>query len=100
MNKSKALIMLSGGIDSATCLYWAKKNFTKVFAITFNYYDRVENEKKATVELAKRVDVEKLLEIDIPFIKEYSDHIKTDCTGHSSIPPHHINYDKRLLSYI
>ena len=38
MNKSKALIMLSGGIDSATCLYWAKKNFTKEFLKWKKYF--------------------------------------------------------------
>jgi 7-cyano-7-deazaguanine synthase len=100
MNESKALIMLSGGIDSATCLYWAKKNFTKVFAITFNYYDRVENEKKATVELAKRVDIERLLEINIPFIKEYSDRGMTDCNGHNCSHSQYSDYDERLSSYI
>jgi 7-cyano-7-deazaguanine synthase len=33
----KALILLSGGQDSTTCLYWAKKHFKEVFAIGFNY---------------------------------------------------------------
>lgn len=46
MKESKALVMLSGGLDSATCLYWAKGNFSQVYAITFDYYDRIENEKK------------------------------------------------------
>ena len=92
MSKSKkALVMLSGGIDSATCLYWAKKKFSEVLAITFNYYGRIKNEKKATTQLARRADVTKLLEIDVPFIKEYSDFqspiLKDDC-------------DRRLSSYI
>jgi 7-cyano-7-deazaguanine synthase len=92
MSKSKkALVMLSGGIDSATCLYWAKKKFSEVLAITFNYHGRIKNEKKATTQLARRADVTKLLEIDVPFIKEYSDFqspiLKDDC-------------DRRLSSYI
>ena len=33
----KAVILLSGGQDSTTCLYWAKKNFKEVFAIGFDY---------------------------------------------------------------
>ena len=33
----KAVILLSGGQESTTCLYWAKKNFKEVFAIGFDY---------------------------------------------------------------
>ena len=49
IKESKALVMLSGGIDSATCLYWSKKKFSDVLAITFNYHDRIENEKKSAL---------------------------------------------------
>src|ERR671935_2013343 len=93
MKGSKALVMLSGGLDSATCLYWAKKKFSDIFAITFNYYDRIENEKKATVKLAKRAAVANLLEINIPFIKESSDFFNSYHFCQS-------DYDQRLSSYI
>ena len=33
----KAVILLSGGQDSTTCLYWAKKYFTEIYAIGFDY---------------------------------------------------------------
>jgi 7-cyano-7-deazaguanine synthase len=33
----KSLILLSGGQDSTTCLYWAKKQFKEVYAIGFDY---------------------------------------------------------------
>jgi 7-cyano-7-deazaguanine synthase len=32
-----AVILLSGGQDSTTCLYWAKKQFDKIYAIGFDY---------------------------------------------------------------
>jgi 7-cyano-7-deazaguanine synthase len=78
---AKALVMLSGGLDSATCLYWAKEKFSKVSAITFNYFGRLENEKRAAALLAQRAGVKELIEIDLPFVKEAS-----DFNGHFSKP--------------
>jgi 7-cyano-7-deazaguanine synthase len=69
----KALVMLSGGLDSATCLYWAKENFTEVSAITFNYFGRLVQEKRAAGRLAKCAGPVKLIQVDLPFVKEASD---------------------------
>jgi 7-cyano-7-deazaguanine synthase len=69
----KALVMLSGGLDSATCLYWAKEKFSDVSAITFNYFGRLEQEKRAAAGLVKGAGVAELIQVDLPFVKEASD---------------------------
>jgi 7-cyano-7-deazaguanine synthase len=92
MKRTTALVMLSGGLDSATCLYWAKKNFSEISVITFNYFNRLENEKRAAVELARRVNIVNFLEINIPFIKEFSDF------NNSNHPTP--GYDGRWASYV
>ena len=69
----KALVMLSGGLDSATCLYWAKEKYSEVIAITFNYFGRLVQEKSASVRLVKAAGISKLIEIDVPFVKEAGD---------------------------
>ncbi len=73
MRSDRALVMLSGGLDSATCLYWAKEKYSEVIAITFNYFGRLVQEKRASVQLVKAAGINKLIEIDLPFVKEAGD---------------------------
>ncbi|MBQ6561450.1 MAG: 7-cyano-7-deazaguanine synthase, partial [Paludibacteraceae bacterium] len=48
-----AVVLLSGGQDSTTCLYWAKKNFDKVYAIGFNYGQKHVLENEIATAIAK-----------------------------------------------
>jgi 7-cyano-7-deazaguanine synthase len=73
MESDKALVMLSGGLDSATCLYWAKEKFSDISTITFNYFGRIIQEKRATVKLVKAAGINDLIEIDLPFVREAGD---------------------------
>jgi len=40
MKNDKAIVALSGGQDSTTCLFWAMKKFKEVIAVTFDYGQR------------------------------------------------------------
>jgi 7-cyano-7-deazaguanine synthase len=56
MNK-KALVLLSGGQDSTTCLYWALSQFELVYAIGFDYGQRHNFELELASTIAKEAGV-------------------------------------------
>ncbi len=67
-----AIVLLSGGIDSAVALYWAHQKAYDIVALSFNYHLRPKNENKAAQKLAENLQIE-LIEVPLPFIKESID---------------------------
>jgi 7-cyano-7-deazaguanine synthase len=53
----KAIVLLSGGQDSTTCLYWAKERFDKVYAIGFDYGQSHVIELEKAKEIANDVNI-------------------------------------------
>ena len=54
----KAVILLSGGLDSATCLAIAKSEGYKCYALSFDYGQRHEVELQAARDIANHIGVE------------------------------------------
>lgn len=54
----KAIVLLSGGQDSTTCLYWANTQFDEVIAIGFDYGQSHIIELEQAKEIAKEAGVE------------------------------------------
>ena len=52
MSNNQALVLFSGGQDSTTCLFWARKKFDKVSTIGFDYGQRHHSEVAAATKIA------------------------------------------------
>ncbi len=64
--QENAVVLLSGGLDSVTCLYWAKARYHKVTAISFNYGQRHNSELQTAIANAKQANVNhRIIDIDI-----------------------------------
>ena len=77
MNNSSALVVFSGGQDSTTCLWWAKKHFSEVSALSFVYGQKHLSEIGCARAIADKAGVP--LEImEIPVIGRLGKNSLTD----------------------
>ena len=83
LHKSQnAVVLLSGGLDSVTCLYWAKTRYASVTAVSFNYGQRHNSELSAAKAIAESAGVNhRIIDIDIAQLGGSS------LTDHSMIIP-------------
>lgn len=66
-----ALVVFSGGQDSTTCLYWAKRKFKKIVALTYLYGQRHKTEIECAEKIAKKAEIEWFCQ-DVSFIGKLS----------------------------
>lgn len=81
MMRNSALVVFSGGQDSTTCLFWAKKHFEKVMALSFRYGQRHEQEVELARSIARDADVEFYV-LDVPLVGQLGANSLTDKTMH------------------
>ncbi|KAA8735293.1 7-cyano-7-deazaguanine synthase QueC [Acinetobacter qingfengensis] len=63
--RPRAVVLLSGGLDSSTCLAWASAHYD-CYAISFMYGQRSTSELKAAQNLAKKYALEhRIINIDL-----------------------------------
>jgi len=93
LDKDKAVVVFSGGQDSTTCLYWAKKRFKTVYALSYRYGQKHINEVDQALKLASSAGVS-IDVIDLDFLRTLSSgcsltdfSIRMDSDQATSSPP-------------
>ena len=77
MNRDTALVVFSGGQDSTTCLFWAKREFKKVYALSFLYGQKHQKEVDLARAIARKAGVEFEV-MDVSFIGRLGRNSLTD----------------------
>jgi 7-cyano-7-deazaguanine synthase len=67
---ARALVLLSGGIDSATALYLTKRECDDIYTMNMVYTETYDSESEASRKLAKEAQVKEHLSIYLPFFKD------------------------------
>ncbi len=77
MRHEKALVIFSGGQDSTTALYWARRKFASVQAITFDYGQRHRIELECATDICEELKIpQKIVSLD--FFKNLNHTALTD----------------------
>ena len=76
--KEKCVVVLSGGPDSATVAYWAKKQEYDIYAITFKYGQIATKENESAQKIAEKLGAP-IKTIDISTLKEVFGEVTSLC---------------------
>jgi len=68
----RALVLVSGGLDSTVALWWAAKEAREVVPLTFHYPGRPRGERRATAQVVAEAGLTPV-EAELPFLHEAAD---------------------------
>lgn len=84
----KAVLILSGGLDSSTLAYWLKaNNYSELVCVTFNYGQKQIIELKSAEAIAKKLNAVHNI-VDISFIKNFLSYSSSSLTNPALDVPH------------
>ena len=58
---NKAIVLLSGGLDSTTAAYWVKQHYNEIVCLSFNYGNRAQIELEYAAKTAKKLGAEHVI---------------------------------------
>jgi 7-cyano-7-deazaguanine synthase len=67
--EKRAVMLLSGGLDSVTTLYWMRTQGYDVIPLSMHYHDRPSRELKAVDHVCKHLGI-KVVNVPVPYIME------------------------------
>jgi 7-cyano-7-deazaguanine synthase len=73
----KALVVLSGGLDSTVCASIASKNYNKVYSLVYNYGQRHSKEIENAIKVSEHYGIEYKV-IDLSFMNQLSTNALTN----------------------
>lgn len=86
---TKVLVLLSGGQDSTTCLYWAKQEFDEVVCMSFMYGQRHEVELTQALKISKDAGIKEHIFINVDGVlggSSLTDHKLSHLESHKQNP--------------
>jgi len=82
----KCVIVLSGGLDSATVAYWAKQHDYEIYPLTFNYGQIADKETVCAQKIAKTLGVNTKI-INLSALKEIFSQVTSLCNTKIPMSP-------------
>lgn len=107
LKNENAIVLLSGGQDSVTCLFWAIRTFKKTYALSFDYSQKHKKEINIAKKICKKFNIDHKI-IKLPFLKEITisnlfegkDNITESHPLHPKVPSSFVPYRNALFLII
>ena len=71
--RTKAIVLVSGGIDSTVALWWVMDEGWEAIPLTIDYFARGKAEESAVRRVVKKAGIRRLIEIPLDSVKEIHD---------------------------